>query len=79
MAKAPAFQVLRSRAGPWPYTQTSDKAWKGLPGTNTLAYYENTVNYGCNKFYDTGPWSVAFLFLCLLPRHQCNGVKNIVC
>jgi hypothetical protein len=24
-------------------------AWKGLPGTNTLAYY------GRNKFYDTGP------------------------
>jgi hypothetical protein len=25
--------------------------WKRSPGTNTIA-----VNYGCNKFYDTGPW-----------------------
>jgi len=28
--------------------------WKGLPGTNTLAYYKS-VNYGRNKFYDTAP------------------------
>jgi hypothetical protein len=26
--------------------------WKGLPGTNTLAYYEN---YGQKKFYNIGP------------------------
>jgi hypothetical protein len=26
--------------------------WKGLPGTNTLAYYEN---YGRKMFYSTGP------------------------
>ncbi len=29
---------------------------KGLPGTNTQAYYKN-VNYGPNKFYNIGPWS----------------------
>ncbi len=29
--------------------------WKGLPGTNTLAYYEN---YGRKKFYDIGPKTV---------------------
>ncbi len=28
--------------------------WKGLPGTNTLAYYEN------RKFYDTGPWGLYY-------------------
>jgi len=28
-------------------------SWKGLPETNTLAY---SVNYGCKKFYRTGPW-----------------------
>jgi hypothetical protein len=27
--------------------------WKGLPGTNKLT--TETVNYGCNKFYNTGP------------------------
>ncbi len=30
--------------------------WKGLPGTNTLAYFENPENYGSKKFYSTGPW-----------------------
>ncbi len=29
--------------------------WKSLPGTNTLAYYENQINYGRNKFYSAGP------------------------
>ncbi len=28
--------------------------WKGLPGTNTLAYYRN-CKLRPNKFYDTGP------------------------
>jgi hypothetical protein len=27
--------------------------FKGLPGSNTLAYYEN---YGRKKFYNVGPW-----------------------
>jgi hypothetical protein len=27
--------------GSWAYTQTLDLAGKGLPGTNTLAYYKN--------------------------------------
>jgi hypothetical protein len=27
-----------------------------LPRTNTLAYYEKSVNYGRKKFYSTGPW-----------------------
>ncbi len=30
--------------------------WKGLPETNTLAYYEKSVNYGSKKFYSTDPW-----------------------
>ncbi len=30
--------------------------WKGLPETNIVAYYEKSVNYGCKKFYSTGPW-----------------------
>ncbi len=29
--------------------------WKGLPGTNALAYYE-IVTYGRKKFYNIGPW-----------------------
>ncbi len=29
--------------------------WKGLPGTNTLAYYGNRKSTP-KKFYDTGPW-----------------------
>jgi hypothetical protein len=29
--------------------------WKGLPGTNTPAYYEKSVNYGCKKLYRIGP------------------------
>jgi len=29
-------------------------AWKGLPETNTLAYYEN---YEAKKFYNIGPRS----------------------
>jgi hypothetical protein len=33
-------------------TLNSRLGWKGLPGTNKL----ETVNYGRNKFYDTGPW-----------------------
>jgi hypothetical protein len=31
------------------------QGWKGLPGTNTFLITE-TVNYGRNKFYGTGPW-----------------------
>ncbi len=23
------------------------------------SFFTETVNYGCNKFYDTGPWSHA--------------------
>ncbi len=34
--------------------------WKGLPGTNTLAYYEN---YDRKKFYRVGPWSYNIQFL----------------
>jgi hypothetical protein len=30
-----------------------------MPGTNTLAYYKKSVNYGRNKFYDAGPWASA--------------------
>ncbi len=26
--------------------------WKGLPGTNTLAYHEQFVNYSCKKVYN---------------------------
>ncbi len=29
---------------------------KGLPGTNTLAYYKKSVKYVCKKFYSTGPY-----------------------
>jgi hypothetical protein len=29
-------------------------SWKGLQGTNTLAYYE-TLNYGHEKFYNICP------------------------
>jgi hypothetical protein len=36
------LQVLNSRVGPRPHPQTLDKDWKGLPGTNTLAYFENS-------------------------------------
>ncbi len=35
---------------------------KGLPGTNTLAYYEKSVNYGCKKFYSTGPNVIKLFF-----------------
>jgi len=30
--------------------------WKGLPGTNILAFYNKSVNYGHKKFYSAGPW-----------------------
>jgi hypothetical protein len=36
------FRMLHPRVGPWPYPQTLDWAGKTLPGTNTLAYYENS-------------------------------------
>ncbi len=26
-----------------------------MPGRNALAHYRKSVNYGCNKFYDTDP------------------------
>jgi len=29
--------------------------WKGLSGTNTLAYLEKFVNYGRKKYYNIGP------------------------
>jgi hypothetical protein len=29
--------------------------WKGLPGTNTAAYLQKSVNYGHKKFYSAGP------------------------
>ncbi len=46
--------------------------WKGLPGTNTLA-----VNYGRNKFYDTGPWRVKNVeFLKIL--NICWNTKNFL-
>jgi hypothetical protein len=45
--------VLHSRVGPWPYVTTNIRlGWKGLPGTNTLAYYENPQ---IKKFYRIGP------------------------
>ncbi len=25
--------------------------WEGLPGTNTLAFYEKSINCGCKKVY----------------------------
>jgi hypothetical protein len=28
--------------------------WKGLPGTST-SLLQKSVNYGCKKFYSTGP------------------------
>jgi hypothetical protein len=31
--------------------------WKGLPRTNTLAYYENQYITAVKKFYSTGPRS----------------------
>ena len=31
---------------------------EGLPGTNTLAYYENTQIMVVKKFYVTGVWSI---------------------
>ncbi len=31
--------------------------WKELPATNTLAYFENFVNYDTDKFYYIGPRS----------------------
>ena len=33
----------------------SSLGWKGLPGTNTLAFYEKFVNYGQKKFYNIVP------------------------
>jgi hypothetical protein len=33
--------------------------WKHSPGTNTPAITE-TVNYGHNRFYDTGPWNLSY-------------------
>jgi len=29
--------------------------WKSIPGTNTLAYYENLQNYGCKFFMVQAP------------------------
>jgi hypothetical protein len=40
----------------WLYLQTNRLGWKGLPVTNTLAYYERSLNFGAKKFYDIGPW-----------------------
>jgi hypothetical protein len=38
----PNFQVLHSRVAFWPYPQTLYQAIKGMPLTNTLAYYEHS-------------------------------------
>jgi hypothetical protein len=35
------FLVLHSVVGSRPYLQNTSLGWKGLPGTNALAYYEN--------------------------------------
>jgi hypothetical protein len=29
--------------------------WKGMPGTNTLAYYKKSVNYSREKFIEQAP------------------------
>jgi hypothetical protein len=29
--------------------------WKGLPKTNTLAYFQKFITYGRKKFYNIGP------------------------
>ncbi len=29
--------------------------WKGLPGTNALAYYEKPLHSAVKKFYNIGP------------------------
>ncbi len=31
--------------------------WKGLPGTNALAYYKKVMTYVHKKFYNIGLWS----------------------
>jgi hypothetical protein len=57
--KSPAF-LTNNRLG-----------WKGLQGTNTLAYYEYVVNYDRKKFNNIGPWLmlafVTFSFLKMTP------------
>jgi hypothetical protein len=35
-------------------------SWKGLPRTNTLAYYKTLVNYDRKKFYNIGPWGQCY-------------------
>ena len=32
--------------------------WKNLAGTNTIQLNMKTVNYGRNKFYDAGTWTL---------------------
>ncbi len=45
--------VFVRKAGAYPSGATK-RGSKGLPVTNTLAYYE-LVNYGHKKFYNIGP------------------------
>jgi hypothetical protein len=32
--------------------------WKGLPGTNVLAYYEKSLLTAVKKFYNIGHWFI---------------------
>jgi hypothetical protein len=54
--------------------------WKGLPGTNTLAHYEKSVNYGCKKFYRIAPgfFAQARLGLHLIIKLRWKCVKQFV-
>ncbi len=45
--------MLRSRVGTWPYPQTIDKAGKGLPGKNALAYLAHLE--GTKSFLNAAP------------------------
>jgi hypothetical protein len=45
--------MLHNRVGSWPCPQSNRQGWKGLPGTNTLAYHEITA---VKSFMIQAPW-----------------------
>ncbi len=47
--------------------------WKGLPGTNTRAYYGPFIGYGCKRSYGIGHWSHLEVSLSSL-GNQLNGL-----
>jgi hypothetical protein len=70
--------IFTIKSGAYPRVEALKPAnirlgWKGLSGTNTVAYYELTfINYGHKKFFNVDTWgNVIKHFLFMIYRFMC--------